>query len=414
MAENLTLEVVKQAIIGNAAAFRCVTEYQPAGGPGDKVFPPTYAGGLYAVETRVFNGQRIECVLLDSVPSQANRMELALLEAYRARKIDLPLISVRFDQEIIQKKFTITSLEAPHRIADAIFRDCLLDGTIFRSSRIGRILDNVGAGNATGLLGVCPQALFLGLWDSAGPLGGSGGKIQRALVSEIIGLEAEAGVKTESRIDPLQIMLDAGPLYERAIRTQQLPHWTLDENLAALDKGERPKKLGKSKEDKAPEGRPSEANHSNVAPTIKKGGFTVSKAIQTTVLSLAALRRLRFPIDSKSDSEFEVDLAARTALATLALAAAVLVREQGADLRSRCLLFPVEEFVWHLLDTPGKVKPYILNSEQALDLFKAALAEAKAKKLPWEDEIVLTPSEELVRLVANSQAIAMRQAAEGA
>jgi CRISPR-associated protein Csb1 len=42
MAETtLTLDTLKAAVAGSAAAFRCVTEYQPAGGPGDKVFPPT-------------------------------------------------------------------------------------------------------------------------------------------------------------------------------------------------------------------------------------------------------------------------------------------------------------------------------------------------------------------------------------
>ena len=81
MPDELTLDVVKHAVADNAAAFRCITEYQPAGGAGDKVFPPTYEGGKYAVETRIIRGERVQCVLLDSVQSQANRMELALLEA---------------------------------------------------------------------------------------------------------------------------------------------------------------------------------------------------------------------------------------------------------------------------------------------------------------------------------------------
>ena len=42
MATRLTLDHVKEALAGTAAAFRSVTEYQPAGGPGDKIFPPTY------------------------------------------------------------------------------------------------------------------------------------------------------------------------------------------------------------------------------------------------------------------------------------------------------------------------------------------------------------------------------------
>ena len=53
MNERLTLDTLRSVVDGSAVALRCVTEYQPAGGPGDKVFPPTYAGGQYAIEQRV-------------------------------------------------------------------------------------------------------------------------------------------------------------------------------------------------------------------------------------------------------------------------------------------------------------------------------------------------------------------------
>ena len=83
---KIDLQTLTDAVGGSAAAFRCVTDYQPVGGPGDKVFPPTYSGGKYATEDRVNpeTGELRQCVLLDSVQSQANRMELALLEAHRS------------------------------------------------------------------------------------------------------------------------------------------------------------------------------------------------------------------------------------------------------------------------------------------------------------------------------------------
>ena len=256
-AKLLTLEDLKQAVAGHAAAFRCVTEYQPAGGPGDKVFPPTYEGGNYAVETRYIDGAPVPCVLLDSVQSQANRMELALLDAVRANRISLPLVEAKFDDEKLLKKFTVTSLEAPHRIADAIFRDSLIEENgkhiMFRKSEKGKILDNADVRNATGLFGLCPTALVFGIWDSTGPRGGLGAKIQRAIVSEIIGLHAQPGKKTSSRIDPLQIRLDAGPLYVRAEKQGQDPDWTIDVNEAGVT----PIKVGKKKD-----GKPSEKNHS--------------------------------------------------------------------------------------------------------------------------------------------------------
>jgi CRISPR-associated protein Csb1 len=407
----LGLQVVKDAVAGHAAAFRCLTEYQPAGGVGDKVFPPTYEGGKYAVEKRVVEGgELVDCVLLDSVQSQANRMELALLEAWRTkgekgqRRIELPVVTVRFDDERLKKKFSVASLEAPHRVADAILRDSLWEGVMFRKSAKGKVLDGADISNATGLFGLNPTALVFGLWDSTGPRGGLGAKFQRALVSEMVGYRAQDGVKTSSRIDPAQIMLGAGPVYARAETGMESPDWTLDVSLATKEKNQA-KRLGK-------DGKPSEANHGNVTPGIVQGGFTLSHAKQTTVLSLTTLRRLRFPLNGGPDSDPKADKAARTVLAALGLLAATLVREQGADLRSRCQLFPTEGFVWELLDAPGAVKHkrFTLTGDEAVELFKAAVEEATQAGLPWEDEIALKPSDDLIQLVARSQVLATHQA----
>lgn len=387
---KIDLQILKDAISGTAAAFRCVTDYQPTGGPGDKVFPPTYGGGKYATEERQDpTGEVRQCVLLDSVPSQANRMELALLEAHRAGKITLPLLVTRFDQDELPKKFSVTSLEAPHRVADALFRDSLLGGTIFRKSTKGAVLDTAEVCNATGLFGLCPTALVFGLWDSTGPRGGLGAKFQRAIVSEIVGYDAVPGQKTTSRIDPAGIKLDAGPLYERKSENDGTPHWTLNEK----DGNRKLKKTG----------RPSEAIHGNVRPSISEGGFTLSKARQTTTLSLAVLRRLRFPLNGAADSDHDTDLVARTTLAALGLAAGSLARID-TDLRSRCQLFAEQEAVWQLLDRPGAApQQFDLDPEAALQLLDQAVSEAKDTGLPWEGEVELTPSTDLVELVRRSQ-----------
>ena len=398
---KIDLQTLQEAVGGTAAAFRCVTDYQPAGGPGDKVFPPTYEGGRYATEKRIDpdTGEMRQCVLLDSVQSQANRMELALLEEYRSGNLSLPLLVTRFDQSGLLKRFTVTSLEAPHRIADAIFRDSLLGGRIFRKSEKGAILDNAEMRNSTGLFGLCPTALLFGLWDSTGPRGGMGAKFQRAIVSEIIGYDAVEGTKTSSRVDPAQIRLGAGPLYENGSESDDAPHWTLHQNNGS-------KKLGK-------DGKPSEANHGNVTPGIASGGFTISKATQTTVLSLSTLRRLRFPLDGAADSKRDVDVAARTALAALGLAAGTLARNSG-DLRSRCQLFAVQAPVWELLDRPGETpKQFECDSATALAILGKAITEARERGLPWEGEITLTPSPELVELVRRSQELASASVEEG-
>ena len=221
--KTLTYPKLKAAMEGTAAAFRCVTRLEPAGGPDDKVFPPTYLGGVYAVEKRrVKNangeGKIVCCVVLDSVQSQANRLEQSLLRAYEAGKLKFPLMVVDFSKEEdgsdqidteIRSIGRITTLDAPHRIADAIFRDSVLrsNGQIvpFRSSDEGRAFENSNIRNATALFELCPTALVFGTWDSTGSRGGLGNKFARALVSEIVGIDATVGVRTSSRIDPLGI-----------------------------------------------------------------------------------------------------------------------------------------------------------------------------------------------------------------
>ncbi len=399
--QTLGLADLRASVEGTAAAFRCVTEHEPAGGPEAPVFPPTYEGGRYALVgfRRVQPEDAVEAdirvadrVLIDSVQSQANRMELALLRAWEDKKIPLPVITVDFAGNDLPKVLRITSLEAPHRIADALLRDSLYDGVKFRESEIGKRLNDVDLRNATPLFEVCPTALVFGMWDSTGPRGGLGAKFQRAIVSEIVGIGVQIGKKTSSRIDPAEILLQAGPLY-----LTEDGGWTLDESKAKRDK-KGPVKLGK-------DGRPSEANLGNVTPTIADGGVYVQRIVQTTVLSLAALRRLRFPVDGKYDPD--VENAARTALAALGLCAAALARLDG-DLRSRCQIVPKTPFVWELLDQPGQEpRRFSLPPDAAIELYKEAVEKAKQAGLPWMDEeVVLKPSPELVALVRKSQELA--------
>src|SRR5208282_2180180 len=141
---------------------------------------------------------------------------------------------------------------------------------------VGQDLNQLSAAYATPLLRYAPHCLVFGMWDSTGPRGGLGVKFARAVVSEIIGVNAVPGVKTSSRIDPLNIRVNSGILYKAK------EGWTLDEKQAVKEKG-KPVKLGK-------DGKPSEANHGNVTPSISEGGFTIDYAEQTTVLSLPALR----------------------------------------------------------------------------------------------------------------------------
>ncbi len=386
----LTLDDLTAAV-KTAAAFRCRTRLQPAGGEGDKVFPPTYAGAVYAIEQRQVPGpdgklQPQTCVLLDSVQAQANRMEEALqaaLDSGRLKDCPIPVLSVDFTNlGLLDEVTRVTSLEAPHRVADAILRDSLHNGQPFRKSDLGKQLDTASLQNATPLYQLCPTALVFGIWDSTGPKGGLGAKFQRALVSEIIGVNAQIGKKTSSRIDPLGM--------RAAAKVIKKPDGTYE--LAG---------------DKAKDGvSPSEVNHGNIPPDIADGGATIDYAEQTLVLSLPALRRLRFPVKGKTTPE--TDNAARTVLAALALTAAALAAETGFDLRSRCLLWPEGRLVWKLLQTPGeKLEEFTITPEAAISLLRDAVVAAEKAGLKWRGEtITLTPAPHLVALLKRSQEIA--------
>lgn len=401
MMQNITLEVLKHLVEKDTVAIRGAATLEPAGGPGDKIFPPTHAvddknkkpGAKYAFETRRIGGQDVTCVLIDSVQSQANRMEEALQALWADKEIALPVVSVDFSS-VAPEVGRVTSLTAPHRIADALLRDSLLNGQLFRLSDIGKSFTDASTKNAMALFKVCPTGLVFGLWDSTGPKGGLGAKFQRALVSEIVGINAAPGSKTESRIDPLNILKKAAAIYE----AEGDERWTTDATLARKnDRGE-PVKFGK-------EGKPSEVNHGNVTPGIDSvaGGVTIDEARHTVVLSLASLRRLGFTTGAEE---------ARTVLAALGLLAVFAAESRGHDLRSRCLLVPKKGFDLKLeaVARDGNTTPMDLDLAGAIALYNDAIANLpdgiKFDKPAGEALAELQPSPKLVDLVKKSRELA--------
>lgn len=406
---QMTLEQLTSLVAGDAVAIRGKAVLEPAGGPGDKIFPPTHSvddkrpgpGAKYAFEKRRIEGQDVPCVLIDSVQSQANRMEEALQSLWLDKRIALPVVSVDFSS-IAPEVGCVTSLSAPHRIADAILRDSLLDGQLFRLSEVGRSFTDASSRNATALFKVCPTGLVFGLWDSTGPKGGLGAKFQRALVSEIVGINAVPGSKTESRIDPLNILKKAADIYVAADEGER---WTTVVDLAKKDDRNEPVKFGK-------EGKPSEVNHGNVTPGVDSiaGGVTIDEAWQTVVLSLASLRRLGFSAGAEP---------ARTVLAALGLLAILAAQSRGHDLRSRCLLVPKVGAGLKLeaVALDGSVTPLDLDLAGAIALYGEAVARLpdglQFDKPAGEPLAQLQPSPKLADLVKKSRELAAAQADAG-
>jgi CRISPR-associated protein Csb1 len=421
----LTYEELRSDVAGRAVGIRCRTVLEPLGGRGDKVFPPTYgvpetADTKYATENRYVppeagsDGAVVPSVVLDSVASQANRLEMALLGAIRRGELAAPVTSVDFRPvEGLAGLDRISDYETPHRIFDALLRDSYDGDHLFRNGTVGRAVTGARPRDAAGLYHHSPHTLLFGGWDSTGPRGGLGAKYERAITSEIVGIGITPGVRTSSRIDSVSIELQAGPLYQAADGT-----WTLKEDEAELDSSGKAKLLGAkdgARQGGREAGRPSQANHGNVTPSIdpKTGGVTAEKIIGTTVLSFIQLRRLRFPtgldgaaLDDRQRSEAEV--AVHTALAALGLAAATLAFEEGFDLRSRCVLVNAEPIVFESVVRGGDVRSFDLSSADALKLVAECTDRAAAAGLPWRDsELTLHPAERLVELIRRSNNLAV-------
>jgi len=325
-----------QSAVANSAAIRRVRRLQPAGGAGDKIFPPTYPGEgrgqkvppRHVFENRRVNGQNVLCVLIDSVQSQANRLEEALRDSRDSGAISFPLIAVDFSKTEIPDIGRISTMDAPHRIFDAIIRDSEIGGMRFRETEVGKRLIEAKAQHARAVYELSPTALLFGAWNSTGEGGGLGAKFPRCVVSEIVGVgvaterqfdsrtgeigDKPSGQRTGSRIDPLGI--------RSGVAVYKLPNgdWSVEPPST-----------------KAKPLRPSEINHSNIAPSVTALGVSVDYALHCFVLSFAALRRLRF-------GSANADLAGHTALAALALAAVTAQDRGGYFLRSRCDLVAQE------------------------------------------------------------------------
>jgi len=377
-----------------------VTKLQPVEGEGGKIFPATFANGAYATEKRRIldaagQEREVDCVLLDSVQSQSNRAEEALKNAIERGKISLPLIEVEFNGSNEKRRKSATKFDQPGcaaRLTDAILRDSeMADGTGFSKSEFAKRWGRSNLWNATAVYELCPTALVFGMWGSPEKPGGLGAKFERTYVSEIVAVDVERVESREGfRIDPL------------GSRSAVLVKPKEDGSFGLADT--------KTK-DALP---PAKINHGNIPFQTPNGGLRCRYAEQVTVVSLGALRKLRFPVDGRDDPHRN-DLG-RTVLAAIGLCAGIFASEAGTSLRSRCHLWPVGGREWELLERPGQeTRKFRMNGEEASILLGEAIKTAKRGGLAWmEQKLTLRPTPELVELVRQSQELAAKEKGEGA
>ena len=385
-----------QNLIPEIAAIRRRQVLQPMGGKGDKIFPPTYPAERpnqpprHVYEKRRIDGREVWCVLVDSVASQANRLEEALSGAI-AEGVVIPYLYVDFAGKGLRGIERITSLDAPHRVFDAIFRDSKLGREPFMKTELGTRLAGAKSADASALLEVAPTALLFGAWHSTGEGGGLGAKFARCLVSEIVAIDVPVeevrdprsgvlepctlGRRVGSRIDPLGVL--------RAVEVYVgQSGWDTD-----------PAKAGPGAKKK----RPSEINHGNIAPSVTPLGITCDRLEHNFVLSCAGLRRLRF-------GGSERDAAGRALLAALGMLAVVEQDARGYALRSRCDLVCDGAAPFEVVHRDGRSEPLAIDREGARELYRQAFERAKRAGFAFAEEpLRLEPEPKLVEIVVQSQ-----------
>lgn len=369
------------SLAGDRAVLRWVVTYQPAGGAGSKVFPPTYPASNdrspYVLEERIVDGQRRQDVLLDSTPSQANRAEEALLRAHRAGVVQVPLLVVEHSGEA---PAVLTSLEFPHRYADAYLRDSLLNGVIFDKTDLGRSLMAASLDDATALYRHDPGSLVFGAWNSHRK--GRQQKFPRVYASEVIGWDPVVGARSAGRMDPLNL--------QGAQKTVK-DGWEYSPSATKV----RGEKL-------------SEIGHGNVAPNPQHGGVTISSAQRVATLSLVGLDRIGF-----GSVDADTAVAARAMLAAYAILADRLAFGGSTLwLRSGCeLVVESERLEW--VSRGGGTEPVDIPVAAAVELFGVARQHADKYGVGLSTQTVrLTPSKALAAAIDFSLTKAAPEGAE--
>jgi CRISPR-associated protein Csb1 len=337
--------------------------YQPVGGPGWKVMPPTYPAqdsSPYLLEERWIDGEKTATVIMDQVPSQANRVEQALLAAHDEERVTLPLFVLDGDGQ------RLTSLDFPHRYADAYLRDSEVGGVRFDDSEVGRAMRMASVEDVRPLYQREPYSLVFGAWDSHRK--GRWPKFARLYSSAMYGTDPLLGDRRGGRMDPLNLV---GAV-------DDISRAETDWGFVAEGAKAKGKKL-------------SEIGHGNIAPNPVHGGVSVREVRRQGWISFASLARLRF-----GDASAEAAVLARACLAALALAGDRLAfGEASVSLRSGCDLVRVSESVAFEVVGGGR-EPIDVTAADAITAFTALRDQAAAVGLAMTtDTIQLTPTSQL-------------------
>ena len=304
-----------------AQGIRIDAELLPLSGRGGPVKPAVYEGGNYQLDRRWASPSDAEStpvIVIDNVPSQANRLEDALWrdrESISIPEFVLDLSEMRGLPAHLPR--SLSSLKFPHRNADAYLRDAKLGDRDFVKTEMGQAIFGATAQECGLLMSWFPQALLYGFWQSHLGKKRHSSKHARAWVSEIIGWQpASTEIKVRGlKGDPLNLNTAEVVTSDPDDRTK----WDIGAG----------KRIGGGKGDKL-----SEIGHGQV-PFMDPGSaapaaVSFQRVTQRATVSFAQLWR----VSLGRDASREADAAARALLVALGLHAHQLAFGHGFSLRS--------------------------------------------------------------------------------
>ncbi len=393
MARKINLEALLAGCAHNSFddGIRIDTELVPLAGPGGPVKPAVYEGGVYQQDRRWAapgDAEAIPVIVIDNVPSQANRLEDALRRHRDSTSIPelvLDLSKLKHLPAHLPKR--LSSLQFPHRSADAYLRDARLGDQDFIRTELGRAIFGATAQACGPLMAWFPQALLYGFWQSHLGKKGHNSKHARAWVSEIIGWHPAT---TETRVlgvkgDPLNLSISE----KVAFSENNLTEWSATDEQKV--KGQKRENL-------------SEIGHGQIL--FKKGtdatpaSVSFARVTQRATVSFAQLRRV-----SLGDRSDEADTAARALLVALGLHAHQLAFGRGFALRSGADLRPKATTVtW--LGSAGEDACDLGGAEATRELLRSAKEQAQSSGVPldgWNEQpTVLLPKDNLLSAIRST------------
>jgi CRISPR-associated protein Csb1 len=294
------------------------------------IFPPTYANIGYNIDTFDQTGEIKNVCAIDSVGSQANRMEPLFkkppyneLVPQITVEVRKPATKAQSQGDLIEE---VNLLDAGHRIADAVVR--FSDKAV----EINEAFNAIKKGNAVPLAKISPTSLVFGCWDSRG----SSVKLPRIVRSTIKAFNVLKLTRAAQYVP-------ATEHYEEAFE-----------------------KLSDKERNKF-----ADAGMGHVPSTGAPGGVLLdskSEVIKETVVSLSALRSLQTGDDSN---------AIRLRRYIFGLSLVAITTPQEPLLRMGCELTadPEKPPKWELVHCNGTRELLVVSYDEALPFAQAAARE---------------------------------------